>query len=103
MQTLNRVLEQAPGLNNLLDRIRQSQDCLRVVMPAIPANLHAQIQAGPFNDQEWCLLVRSPAVSTKLRQLSPRLLQRLQQNGWDVTHIRIKVQSPTAGPVPLVR
>jgi hypothetical protein len=96
MQALNRVLEQAPGLHSLLDKIRQSQACLLAVGNVIPQNLKSQIQAGPLNDQEWCLLVKSPAASTKLRQLTPRLLLVLQQDGWDINHIRIKIQSITA-------
>lgn len=96
MQALNRVLEQAPGLHSLLDKVRQSQACLLAVGNVIPQNLKSQIQAGPLNDQEWCLLVKSPAASTKLRQLTPRLLLVLQQEGWDINHIRIKIQSITA-------
>lgn len=93
MQALHRAMEQAPGLHSLMDRLRMSQSCLQAVSTVLPDALRKQVQAGPLNDQEWCLLARSPAVSTKLRQLLPRMLHVLQQEGWDITHIRVKVQS----------
>lgn len=100
MQALHQVMEQAPGLHSLMDRLKLSQAYLQAVSAAIPSTLRPQVQAGPLNDREWCVLARSPAVASKLRQLTPRLLQLLSQQGWDVTHIRIKVQSGLVGTAP---
>ena len=47
-----------------------------------------------MTDDEWCLLVKSAAASTKLRQLLPSFLQRLNDSGVRLSHIRIKVQIP---------
>jgi len=52
------------------------------------------VAAGPLGDDEWCLLVKSAAASTKLRQLLPSFLRRLNDSGVPIAHIRIKVQTP---------
>jgi hypothetical protein len=51
------------------------------------------VQAGPAEGDVWCLLVNGSAAAAKLRQLSPMLVTRLRNRGWDVNTIRIKVQS----------
>jgi hypothetical protein len=95
MKAVDELLNQAPTLHSLMDRVRQSQACLQAIATLLPANLKAHLQAGPIDDEEWCVLVRSPAVSTKLRQLEPRLLTHLKQQGFSVHRIRIKIQSRT--------
>lgn len=95
MKALDELLNQTPHLHSLMDRVRQSQACLSAIGNMLPPSLRAHVQAGPIDGDEWCLLVRSPAVSTKLRQLEPRLLAHLKQQGFTVNRIRIKVQSRT--------
>ena len=95
MKALDELLNQAPHLHSLMDRVRLLQNCLNAIGNMLPPNLKAHLQAGPIDDDEWCLLVRSPAVSTKLRQLEPRLLAHLKQQGFSVSRIRIKVQTRT--------
>jgi broad-specificity NMP kinase len=45
------------------------------------------------DEQGWSLLAANAAVAAKLRQLQPRLEDRLRDRGWQVSAIRIKVQS----------
>jgi hypothetical protein len=52
-----------------------------------------QVKAGPIDGTQWCLLVGSSAASTKLRQLLPAIQTALTQQGFEVTSIRIKVQT----------
>jgi len=83
----------APTLAALQERIRQSNWCLQQIRPLMPAALRPHVLAGPLEDADWCLLVRSSAASTKLRQLVPRFLERLADLGAPVRTIRLKVQS----------
>ncbi|MBA4193117.1 MAG: DUF721 domain-containing protein [Hydrogenophaga sp.] len=83
----------APSLAALHQRIRQSDWCLQQIRPLIPAALRPHVVAGPLEDGDWCLLVRSTAASTKLRQLLPRFLEQLRERGAQVSSIRLKVQS----------
>jgi hypothetical protein len=83
----------APSLAALQERVRQSEGCLQLIRPLIPAALRPHVLAGPLADGDWCLLVRSAAASSKLRQLLPRFLERLAEQGAPVGTIRLKVQS----------
>lgn len=94
MLSLEQAVGAAPSLAALQERIRASQQLLDQVKHLIPASLRLHVKAGPLQDTEWCLLVGSVAVSTKLRQLLPALLQALSENGAQVNAIRIKVQMP---------
>jgi len=91
--SLEQAADEAPALAALMDRARRSKALLEQLRHRIPPGLHAHIQAGPLDDTQWCLLVTGPAAATKLRHLTPLLLQDLNQLGAQVTAIRIKVQS----------
>jgi hypothetical protein len=45
------------------------------------------------DDEGWTLLVANAAISSKLRQLQPRLMDTLAQKGLKVSAIRIRVQT----------
>jgi hypothetical protein len=92
--SLAQAASEAPTLAALQDRIRASNACLQIVKPLLPPNLRAGVQAGPLQDDEWCLLVASAAVSTKLRQLLPAMIQALNQKGYQIATIRLKVRHP---------
>jgi hypothetical protein len=91
--SLEQAADAAPSLAALQRRIQASLVCLNQVMYLIPEPLQRQIQAGPIEDGEWCLLVGSAAASTKLRQMLPALQRELTQNGSQVTSIRLKIQA----------
>ncbi|MCB2019120.1 MAG: DUF721 domain-containing protein [Hydrogenophaga sp.] len=93
-------LEQAvcaePSLSALQTRIRESIECLDAIQSLIPIPLRNHLQAGPLNDGEWCLLVRSPAAATKMRQLLPAISQRLTEAGYQINSVRLRVQATDA-------
>lgn len=93
MLSLEQAVGAAPTLAALQERIKESRWCLDQVQHLIPSSLRPHVQPGPLQDQEWCLLVKSAAASTKLRQLLPTLQQTLTQRGAQVNAIRIKVQT----------
>lgn len=90
--SLEQAFGASPSLASLQERIRQSSRCLEQIQPLLPANLRKLVKAGPLEEGQWCLLVGNAAASTKLRQLLPTLLQELNQNGAQLSLIRIKVQ-----------
>jgi len=92
MLSLEQAVGSAPALASLCERVRESQRLLELVRSQIPASLRQHIQSGPLEASDWCLIVDSASVSTKLRQMLPSLLQTLSQNGAKVSAIRIKVQ-----------
>lgn len=86
------VLKSSTALTRLQQLMRDSSARFDAIRPHLPAILAAQIKAGPVDDLGWSLLASNASVAAKLRQLQPRLEQILQERGWQVSSIRIKVQ-----------
>ena len=91
--TLLQAAEDSPTLARLTELARESSDRLEAVQSLIPTALRASIKAGPIDGPAWCLLVSNGAAAAKLRQILPALQARLLDRGWQVTSIRLKVQS----------
>jgi hypothetical protein len=90
--SLHQAVEASPVLAHMAQRVRLSQHMLDVVRPLLPPGLRPQIQAGPVDEDSWCLLVSNPAVATKLKQLAPALLAALRTDGQPVQRLRIKIR-----------
>jgi hypothetical protein len=91
--TLLQAAEDSPTLARLAQLARDSGERLKAVELLIPAPLRPSVKAGPVDGPSWCLLVSNNAAAAKLRQVLPALQNRLCDRGWEVTSIRIKVQS----------
>lgn len=91
--TLQQAVDQSPTLAGLAALARDTNERLKALEELIPIDLRGAIQAGPVNENDWCLLVRGSAAAAKLRQLLPMLQARLKAKGWEVSTIRLKVQS----------
>jgi hypothetical protein len=91
--SLLQAAEDSPTLARLAELARESGERLAAVLPLIPEALRPAVKAGPIDGAAWCLLVGSNAAAAKLRQLLPAFQARLSDRGWQVTSIRLKVQS----------
>jgi hypothetical protein len=89
-----KALASAQPWVSLLQRLQASQQCLQAVLPVIPPMLRPHIKTGPIDDEGWTLLAANSAVSSKLRQLEPRMLDALAQKGCKVNAIRLRIQTP---------
>jgi hypothetical protein len=85
------ALRASVPLARLGERMRQSNACFAAVRPALPAGLAAHIRPGPVDEEGWSLLCANASVAAKLRQLVPRLEQRLKEEGLVVAAVRVKV------------
>ena len=74
----------------------ESSARLRAIAPLIPLGLRRSIRPGPIEDKVWCLILDNNAVAAKVRQLLPSLVSHLHTKGWEVTSIRLKVQTTSA-------
>jgi hypothetical protein len=90
---MQEAMASSPPLARLQQLMRESNDRFEAVRPVLPAALAAHVKPGPVDGDGWSLLAANAAVAAKLRQLQPRLEDALGQRGWQVTAIRIKVQS----------
>lgn len=91
--SLQQAAQDSPTLAKLTDLLRDSSARLQAIEPLIPPPLRSSVKAGPIDGTAWCMLVSSTAAAAKLRQLLPDFLSRLNASGWQVTTIRLKIQS----------
>ena len=87
------ALERAAPLVSLMQRLQASQRCLDAVRAVLPGAMAAHVRPGPIDDEGWTLLAANAAVSAKLRQLEPRLMEALLRKGLKVNAIRVRVQT----------
>lgn len=90
---LSAALARAAPMVSLMQRLQASQQCLEVVRAVLPAAMAAHVRPGPLDDEGWTLLAANSAVSAKLRQLQPHLMEALRQKGLKVNAIRVRVQT----------
>lgn len=90
---LQQASQESPTLARLTALTRDSSARLKAIEGLIPPLLRPAVQAGPIEGGSWCLLVKSNAAAAKLRQLLPAFAAHLRVKGWDVTEIRLKVQT----------
>ena len=90
--TLQQAAADSPTLAALAQLARESGERLKAVESLIPLSLRCAVRPGPIEGPAWCLLVDSSAAAAKLRQVIPALVHRLNDRGWQVTSIRLKVQ-----------
>jgi hypothetical protein len=91
--TLQEAADGSPTLARLAQLARESGERLKAVELLIPSPLRSSVRPGPIDGPSWCLLVDSSAAAAKIRQMIPALLNRLADRGWQVTSIRLKVQT----------
>jgi hypothetical protein len=94
---IDEALHRSAPLERLQLLMRESNARFDAIRPHLPATLASHIQPGPVDELGWSLLAANASVAAKLRQLQPRLEQVLQDNGWQVSDIRVKVQ-PASSP-----
>jgi hypothetical protein len=87
------ALRRSAPLAQLRARLQDSADRFAAIRGSLPGALAHHVAPGPVDDEGWSLLAANAAVAAKLRQIKPRLEQTLQERGWQVSSIRIKVQS----------
>lgn len=90
------ALHDSAPLALLLKRLHESRARFADIAHLLPAELCTQTRPGPLGDKHWSLLAGNGAVAAKLRQMVPSFEAALLSRGWQVTSIRIKVQSAVA-------
>jgi len=90
---LSEALQRSAPLAQLRARLQDSADRFEAIRSALPSALARQVRPGPVDEEGWSLLVANAAVAAKLRQLKPRLEDLLREQGWQVSSIRIRIQS----------
>jgi hypothetical protein len=92
--TLLQATQDSPTLARLTGLAMESTARLKSVEALIPLPLRSAVRAGPIEGSVWCLLLDNNAIAAKVRQIVPALESHLRAKGWDVSAIRLKVQTP---------
>ena len=90
---IEQALQQSAPLARLQSLMRDSNARFDAIRFSLPAALAAHVKPGPVDETGWSLLAANASVAAKLRQLQPRLEDILRERGWEVSAIRVKVQS----------
>lgn len=88
---VRQALEQHTGLARLGYLMQESNRRMAIVSVALPGALTRFVRPGPVDEEGWTLLAANAAVAAKLRQLQPRLLELLAEQGVAAGKLRIKV------------
>ena len=94
--TVLQAAQATPSLARLTELAQTSTAMLKAIEPLLPATLRNAIKAGPVDTPQgnnWCLLLDNNATAAKVRQLLPAFAAHLRSKGWEVSAIRLKVQS----------
>lgn len=91
--SVSEALRRSAPLAQLRARLQESADRFEAIRGALPGALARHVRPGPIDEEGWSLLVANAAVAAKLRQIKPHLEGLLREQGWQVSSIRIRVQS----------
>lgn len=90
---LRRALEQCEPLLRLQQRLADAHAHMEAIRLLLPSGLANFVKPGPVEDSGWTLFATGPAVAAKLRQMQPLLEAALRQQGFQVSSIKVRVQS----------
>jgi hypothetical protein len=94
------LLERSDALGRLRVGVQQVSALADDLARLLPDYLTPNVDAGAIKDGTLTLLTGHSALAARLRHLEPGLVGQLQQRGWPVQKLRIKVQPRTAAPAP---
>ena len=89
------ALDRCEPLGLLLRRLQESRAHYDTIALLLPPTLRADVRAGFVDGDCWTLLAAHNPAAAKLRQMLPDLLQRLREQGWQGTSIKVRVQPRT--------
>lgn len=77
----------------VLETAHQYLAAERIIADVLAGALGRDCKVAHIERQHIILAVPSPAHAAKLRQLAPTLLQALNQNGWNLNEVGVRVQA----------
>ncbi|WP_449369559.1 DciA family protein [Thiomonas sp.] len=91
-RSLSAWAQLTPPIAVLRDAALQSRRMWDAAQQTLPAALAGGVQPGRWHEGIWSLTASSSAVAAKLSQFKPTLLRHLQESGFALRDIRIRVQ-----------
>jgi hypothetical protein len=86
------LLKNLPELQALKQHLANLAALERLLANVLPGHFSASVHIASFKGGELVLATDNGAVASKLRQIAPRILNFLRQQGYEITGIGIQVQ-----------
>jgi hypothetical protein len=102
-QRLSDVLARTDAFAQLRAGVEQITALERDLAQLLPDYLATSVEAGFIKEGVLALFAAHNALAARLRHLEPRLLSELQQRGWAVESLRIRVRPQSVKPPPPVK
>jgi len=98
------LLGKTPEYENLFSLAHKIYENQLTFFKLIPLQLAQHCNLGRISNGRLTILTENGAIASKLKQISPSLILKLQELGWEVTSIQILVQAHynTKNTKPLV-
>ena len=87
------LLGKTPEYKNLFSLAQQLCENQLTFSRLIPAHLAPHCGLSQISNGRLTIMAENGAIASKLKQISPSLLLKLQELGWEVTAIQILVQA----------
>jgi hypothetical protein len=89
---LSEILGADDALGNLAAASRRVQQLQRIYLEAVPAAFSRTSRIGWTRGGVVSVIASNGAVAAKLRQMTPRILERFRRHGLEFNSMRIEVQ-----------
>ena len=87
------LLSKTPEYKNLFSLAQQLYADQLTFSKLVPMHLAQHCNLGQVSNGRLTIMAENGAIASKLKQISPSLLLKLQELGWEVTAIQILVQA----------
>ena len=102
-----KLLEKTPEYKDVFSLAQQLHSNQLLFSKLVPLHLAQHCTVGQITQGKLTIMAENGAIAHKLKQISPSLLLKLQELGWEVTAIQILVQAyqmnRNTKPLPLER
>ncbi|MCC6535101.1 MAG: DUF721 domain-containing protein [Burkholderiales bacterium] len=103
---LSEILSTASELGKLGAAAQRVEQLQRIYVEAVPAELSRLSHVGWARAGVLSITASNGAVAAKLRQVTPRVLDRMRRRGFEFNSMRIEVQvarTPSAGSAAITK
>jgi hypothetical protein len=102
MRRLNTLISNHPELKTFAAKAESLLGLQKKWATLVPPPFNSLCRPGPINMGQMTVYTSNNAIAAKLKMLIPGLLKKLQNEGVEVTAIRVQVQVESKPRAPIV-
>ncbi len=92
--TLEQAANESPVLGSLMQQALRAKDMQAKLQPLVPEGIRPALAYGKVDEHgQWSIFVHSSAAAAKVRQLLPKWVAYLQQQGCAIQGILLRVDA----------